>query len=377
MVIYRNIVLIYIISSLLLANFVLVQFIGFNFTPPFFLPLFIVLFKFKIYRIEVLSLSFLVVWPFVGFFVNLFFGTEVYLDEYIKSYALYLYFLLFVFIGASVQIDYRFYRKLNKGIICFLFIVMGYGLLQAWLSFNGNHILYNVFGDYLIGGVSDVGRFLSPFGYLRPTAFYYEPSFFALVVFSCFVCLALLNFKNLGKLLVLNFLAQVVIGSTLALIMSVLLFLVLFVKVLRNRFLLFLSFFLLVVVSVFVIDTRIDEFYRPGTSGYYRLMVPLDFYLKNIHIYTFGLPLGHLPYPFDNSFVNILIYSGVLGFILLFGVMTYVFRLILLRQSQRKFLFVLSILAIAFFNGALFTPEVSFMIFLIIISYRDNGFENG
>jgi hypothetical protein len=287
---------------------------------------------------------------------------------------LYVHFSIGILITFSItkipSID-LFIKALNicLGILCVFNLIQFFGTLLFHTP-----ILFNIFGDYLIGGESKVGRFESVGGVFRPTGFYWEPSTNALVTFVLTSCLIILNPKKIFRYLIIQLFFLMLIGSATGIMSSFL-----FIIVIANRkfkislFLKLILFLALVSISGFLISDRINEIFREGTSGYYRWAIPSQFFLTYLFSNPFGLPMGQLSYPIDNGIFVALIYFGLLGtiifsFILLIFMKNFIFSKKILFQFT--FIFFISVLIS---NGAFLTPEMSFLTSILILSIRNSN----
>jgi len=107
----------------------------------------------------------------------------------------------------------------------------------------------------------------------------------------------------------------------------------------------------------------LNEMFAPGTSGHERLVRPFELTFSYLQTLPFGLALGQSSVLFNNSLFLLVLYMGVLfplfiGFMLLF-----VYKNLNDIVTFYKGIIIFS--ALLFLNGAIFTLEGTFFIFII------------
>lgn len=326
------------------------------------------------FRLSRLNLYFLMIlFPILVGIVGYISFLETELIPFLRSYSLYYHFCFSLLIVNSVKTEPRIMETIDSAIIYGLIIITGFTLLQAGISlYLGVPFMFNPFGKYLIGGVSDVGRFELD-GRIRPTGFYWEPSTNSLVIFTLINYLTIRDIEKFKRYYFLQFIVQFIINSTTGLFATVLTFIMWINNRLKKYYIIKTSFiFLLAFLFINFNFDRLAQVFNGG-SGQYRWGLPMIYFCEYIKIYPLGLPLGQLIYPLDNGLFVALIYTGLIGlaltFVLFLWFITLLFKNKITITNQ---IFITSVLLIMIFNGAFLTPEMSFLICLIILAWKSN-----
>lgn len=370
-----GIVAIYVCITIIFLNFGINIISDYQLTIAFLYPvLFGLLFKIKYNRNIFILYLFSTFIPIITFLIGVLVSHKIEFISFIRSYALYFHFCFSMFIVWNIKIDNRFSKVIDRGVFFALLIVGTYTILQVVVSeIKGKPSFYNPFGEYLIGGVSNPGRFWLN-GRIRPTTFYWEPSTNALIILVLINYLVIRNIKKFKKYYFFHFIFQFLINSTTGLFAAILSFMV-WINNMWKRYtaIKYIAIFCLIFVFVIINITRLRGIFIAGSSGNYRWVVPVKYYFNYILTFPLGLPLGNLFYPIDNGIFVALIYTGVIGGVIGVIYLLHFLNLIVInRISIETQLTVITVLLIMIFNGAFLTPEMSFLISLILIAFKGN-----
>ena len=112
---------------------------------------------------------------------------------------------------------------------------------------------------------------------------------------------------------------------------------------------------------------RFSEIFQEGTSGWARLVKPFNEVSNEIieNWSYFGRAIGNNKVVHDNSFFLIISYTGLLFPFFLFFIFKYSKKILI----KNKYV-ILGFLNLIFMNGALFTPESSFLVMILISSFN-------
>lgn len=282
--------------------------------------------------------------------------------------------------------------KLNKinnaGFFCALkasvLILFSFSVFQIlYYNYSGDLSIFRVWGDMGYGEQSYVLKSIQS-GVVRANAFYFEPSYFGLVLFAIATCLVVLRTKVVVPVIyyVLVVLAIVLSGSKSAFISIFLLMLLFLFKNSRLEGKVLFIFFgvicALFVMSAGSVGVDINE------SSYYRLFAPVEILTSVFDEYLFGVPLGGMEdfiysvgvmngsefgQTLDNGWYLIVFYFGFFGL----GVVFFIFIILVSKvlfggvvESVVLFYFLMS----PFFTGAVFSPEFFFLQFMVFYSYK-------
>jgi len=363
---------VYICFTAVFLNFGINILPNYQLTIAFFYPFFFLLLgRFHLKTNYLKIYFFAILLPFfvgtVGFVSYL----EFDLAHFLRTYSLYFHFCFGLLIINSIEIESKIIEGIQKAIVIALIIIVVYTLLQVILSFYlGYPFLFNPFGKYLIGGESDTGRFVLD-GRVRPTGFYWEPSTDAVVIFILINYLVIRNINKFKRYYIIQFIIQFVINSTTGLFSSFLIFIFWINSVTKKFVIVKLVIVLSIIISFiyFYID-RLSQIANGG-SGFFRWAIPFTSFIDYVQKYPLGLPLGQLTVQLDNGLFVALIYTGVIGLIILLTLLIYFAKLMIKnRLTMETQIFIISIMLIMFFNGAFLTPEMSFLICLITVAWK-------
>lgn len=307
------------------------------------------------------------------FIANAFINTQTDLNEFFKSFSLTSIFFICYFMSMSgnnilSKIDYKLF------IVTSTVLVFSFELFQV-LDFilTGNTSSWFVLDSFSISTADDIGRFQSVnyLNYYRPISFYYEPSFLGLV-------LLLLLIINDYTCKIFYIKLMTIIGIVLTVSSTIIIFTFIYLllnnfhaKVKSNRKFLFIFVFFMMLVFLLLSNTvhslfdamRLNELTMRGTSGHSRIILPLELVYQNLSNNLTGVPLGNSEIIFDNSFFLIFLYFGILTLPLL--IIFFLFINAKLKSNQIFYTYATFLFALLFTNGAVFTPESTFLMLLI------------
>ena len=288
--------------------------------------------------------------------------------EYLKTF---LQFLLFIFVGIlSFGKRYLTIDQVSKFLISVTIVILFFEMLQVveQMIFNSYQSWF-YFDAFSISTAVDVGRFESASlqGYMRPVSIYHEPGYLAFALLLVFV----LN-DNLVKNRIVFYAAFLgIIFSMSSLMQMFLLLYLILTRFGRSYYLLPLGAIAFVILVYFSYDFfRFDEVFRVGTSGYERVTVPVNLLSEKLRSNFFGVPLGNLEIVLNTSFFLIFFYFGFIAFPIVIFFSLFVRYIV---HGKTYVSYMLLLVALTFMNGALFTLEGTFFLFLInmLLSYSD------
>tara|TARA_B110000003_G_scaffold228021_1_gene229427 strand:- start:2260 stop:3381 length:1122 start_codon:yes stop_codon:yes gene_type:complete len=305
----------------------------------------------------------------VAIYLILIFLSQIFISdfiEFLKSFSLT---ILFFIIFFSIQ-KIVFFKsvELKNAIIFSVILIISFEIIQLIevLVFN-SRTTYFLLDQYSISTATDAGRFESAnfLGFLRPVSFFHEPSYLGSVLFICLISLKNLNSNLLFRLLT-------IFGIILSLSTLNYLFLLLyFTFSLKKKYypaaFIIISPFLVYYASFFFNFFRFSEIFQEGTSGWARLVKPYIEVLKelNENWAYFGRAIGNNKVIHDNSFFLIISYTGFLFPFFFYYIYNYSKKIII----KDKFI-ILGLLNLIFLNGAIFTPESTFLVMILISSFN-------
>ena len=284
--------------------------------------------------------------------------------EFLKSFILTVFFFIVFF--SSQRATFFEPSKLIKVISVSVVLIFGFQIIQLIevLIFNSK-TSYFLLDEYSISTAIDAGRFESAsfVGVLRPVSFYHEPSYLASVLFICLITL-----KNLGSTIWVRILA--IFGIILSLSTLNHLFLLLYlIFTLKKKYLIYFSFFIIPISMYYINDIlgffRFAEIFQIGTSGWARLVKPFNEVLKEIseNWALFGRAVGNNAIVHDNSYFLMISYTGLMFPLFIYFIYKYSRKTIITNKY-----IVLGLLNLLFLNGAIFTPESSFLVMILFSS---------
>jgi len=350
--------------SILTLNISLFNFAGFTVTGAVVSLFFIFLAyfkKIKIHRIQ--SLIFFIFFLITNAITQM---GELDAEEFLKSFLLTLCFLFVFFNTLSNEKINLPSASIHYLILLSSLIIVGFEFIQIGEQFLLNsHKSWFYLAEFSTSTAESVGRFQAAgfLSYMRPISIYYEPSFLG------FVLLLLYSINGeYGQLPKLQKLLGLGIFSTLS--STIIFFFILYLVMERSKRLTGVIIaggiclaFVLSIILFFPEIFRLNEMFAPGTSGHERLVRPFELTFSYLQTLPFGLALGQSSVLFNNSLFLLVLYMGVLfplfiGFMLLF-----VYKNLNDIVTFYKGIIIFS--ALLFLNGAIFTLEGTFFIFII------------
>lgn len=305
----------------------------------------------------------------IGFYLILVFLFQILFSDFIEFFKSFSLTILFFIIFFSTQ-KVIFFKsvELKNAIIVSVILIVGFEIIQLIevLVLNSK-TSYFLLDEYSISSAKDAGRFEAAnfAGLLRPVSFFHEPSYLASVLFICLISLKNLNSKLLFRLIAIFG----IILSLSALNYFFLLFYLVFT--IKKKYYLAVSViilpFFLYNVSYIFSFFRFSEIFIEGSSGWARLVKPfIEVSRELIENWAFmGRAIGNNKVVHDNSFFLIISYTGLL----------FPYFLYFIYKSSRKILIrnkyiILGLVNLIFLNGAIFTPESSLLVMILISSFN-------
>lgn len=251
-------------------------------------------------------------------------------------------------------------------------LIVGFEFLQLFESLVlGSSSLWFILDPISISTADDVGRFeaVNLLGFFRPISFFHEPSYLAAVLFVMFAAASHVEGrpKWLRPLLIC--------GLLLTLSATLIFFLLLYVAI---GFAARRPVTSIVLAAVLVLSasgawitiyelSRIGEIGLEGSSGWTRLVLPLQKFLENLLAYPAGLPLGQSEFIFDNSAYLLMSYFGVFFPPLFVAVLAMVRRRLPDWPTTLRYYTIL--LSLLFLNGAVLTVETGWLLLILNLSF--------
>lgn len=291
--------------------------------------------------------------------------------EFLKSLIYFISFFL-VFFNSQINNPTLGYNHLRSVIAISVLLIFGFEIIQVFehVVLKSNSTLF-LLSDFSISTAQNAGRFeaVNLLGYIRPLSFFHEPSYLGSTLLVLLLCLDNLEVPKSGKLIkvlcILGILFSISITNYIGLLIYFL-----WIKR-KDRFSIILKYFLisfgLVSSSVLVSFLRLDEILLRGSSAWARIILPIEAIEYEIfsNYALFGRSLGNTSIIFDNSFFLIICY---------FGFLTPIFYYYVYKQSLPEIVadksILLGLMVLFFLNGAIFTPESSFLLSLIIMTIK-------
>lgn len=221
------------------------------------------------------------------------------LIEFFKSYLYWCFFVLFVHVArADSYISAKSYFGARDVFIALVFVVF-FGVLQFVFAKAGAFGLYEIYSDRLLNYENSWWYRNSVWvssgaGDIKATSFFYEPSFFGLIIVTLLFILLLINKYKLGAGFFSVLMIPIVGSASYVLgVLGLLGIWSVFNFGYKFKLLAFLFFgVVLTPIIVFLIGDRLAEISEEGASGYYRVVVPLKIFVHVIENHSFGLMLG-------------------------------------------------------------------------------------
>lgn len=350
--------------SILNLNISLFNFSGFTVTGAVVSLVFILLKyfkKIKKYRIGILV--FFILFLITNAVIQI---ADLDIKEFFNSFLLTLCFLVVFFNTLSNKKIKLPIVSIHYLILLSSLIIVGFEFLQIGEQFFLNsHESWFYLDAFSTSTAESVGRFQAAgfLSYMRPISIYYEPSFLGFVL--------LLLYSINGEYGQLPKLQKILgLGIFLSLSSTMIFFFILYLILEKSKrpigvviaigtcFVLFAS-----IILFFPEIFRLNELFFPGSSGHERLIKPFELTFKYLSAWPFGLALGQSSVLFNNSLYLLVLYMGVFFPFFIFFILFYLYKNLNDIVTFYKALIVF--VALLFLNGAIFTLEGTFFIFLI------------
>lgn len=287
-------------------------------------------------------------------------------EEFFKSYLLTIFFLVVFFHTLSNEKINLPSASIHYLILLSSLCIIGFQFIQMGEQFFLNsHKSWFYLAEFSTSTAEDVGRFqaASFLSYMRPISIYYEPSFLG------FVLLLLYSVNGeYGQLPKVQKLLGLGIFCTLS--STIIFFFILYLVMEKSKRLTgviiaagICLIFILLIILFFPEVFRLNEIFFQGTSGHERLVRPLELTIIYLQTWPFGLALGQSSVLFNNSFFLLLLYMGVLFPLFIGFMLIFVYKN--LNDIVTFYKYIIILFALLFLNGALFTLEGAFFIFII------------
>jgi putative colanic acid polymerase len=276
-------------------------------------------------------------------------------------------------------------RLLDSAVVWTMYLNIVLSVIQLTLGYRTYPVLARIFGIYTndFQFIPDLHASIN-----RPSAFYIEPSFNALISLCLFAAITLLpNIKNRGRNITVC-LIYTILTFSVAGILS-LFSILLIARLARGRFrkadVLFLLFSLILVFRY--VYGRILTLGYSGSSSNFRIVSPYRLVLKELNLHPMGIPVGTLRdvmadagflngstvgTSLDNGWFLLLLYFGFFGLILLsFMIAATIYFCHRLRKHNEPFWTVglIPILSLGF-TGGIFLPDYAVILGIVIYSIR-------
>jgi hypothetical protein len=274
--------------------------------------------------------------------------------EFLKSFANFYLFIIAWILVVNFQLTAKSFNNILK--ICSILLFTFCTLQVVTYKFLNIDYLFHVLDPISISTMEDVGRFeaVNLLGYIRPTGFYHEPSFAALIANVIFGFRKYHYKKNDYFAISTVFLSLSIVGF-FTLILSIILF-----KKAKHQLIWFLLAMSIILVNIEFF--RLEEILKPGTSGHERIGVISGTLIELGERYLAPIPLGNFTDIPNNSI------QVALGY---YSVLMPIFILTLVRQVHYPLLGVL--FGILITNGAIFTLSGGLLVG--IISWRASSYQ--
>lgn len=294
------------------------------------------------------------------------------LGEFVKTLILVIFFTIFqlnTFKG-EIFVDPN---KLKPFLLATLVIVLGFEMIQIL-----EYLLYQTANSFFwfdaisISTAEEVGRFqaVNLLFYMRPVSIYHEPSYLS----SVLLVLAITYYELYKSRTYLFFSILGIIGSLSIVGMAFGVIYVAYViwrqtsKVGRFAFVLLTVFIFALNIGLIYSFIRLDELNQEGTSGWARIIKPLLEVRYEIieQLHPIGRALGNTRIVYDNSLFVLIAYSGILFPLLAYWLLSNA----KLKLHSHFFAFLIGTGNLLFLNGAILTPESSFLLMLLFLVLR-------
>jgi hypothetical protein len=336
----------------------------------FFILYYIYKIRNKLKNIELILIIFFPTFFIINAFIHV---VELNYIEFLKSFLLTIVFI-FVFISSLDTSKFFVNDKIIYSIIKYSsFLIIFFELIQiSEQILLGTTLTWFVLDGISISTADDIGRFeaVNLLGFFRPTSFFHEPSYMAMVLF---ILLLILN-KKFNHQNLLNIILILAIILSMSSLMILIMLMYLTVRYLyKSKLILSIILISLPLFLLFGFGNYFSEFFRlneianEGTSGYVRVIEPLLVTKNYILSNPLGIPLGQSDVVFNNSIFLFPLYFGILTPFVIAIILINIFKNINKRIDFFNYLLGIGCLLIV--NGAIFTIESAFLILFLNLTY--------
>ncbi len=301
------------------------------------------------------------------------------IEEFLKTYILYLIFLIQIIVLFSFNI-----KKINqisgwkRCIIYLQYIIIVYSVIQFYLlKYINSGLLFNPWGVFQAFNQYEYSLYL---GNIRATAFYLEPSVLGMVIIMLFWMLHIIENSISRKNLFITLIGLYVVNSLSAYSAFLAIIVYWLVNKKKNRLLTYIILFsgIIFVVLFYSYIPRIDEYSTEGSSTYWRFVAPVIILIDLIPNHLTGMPFGSyqdvvrsyglyngasIGSSIDNGHLLLVYYFGFTA-LLLYVLLIYFF----VKSSDYMIKsYIVYFFIVYNFTGAIFNIEYVFLIILLPI----------
>lgn len=268
------------------------------------------------------------------------------------------------------KLDYKLFLKYS------ILLIVGFEFLQIFEQlFLETTELWFLLDGISISTAENIGRFeaVNFLGFTRPISFYHEPSYLGTVLLVLFAVNDL-QVKSKTAFFVLLFSILLTLSSTVILF----LFAYILIDYLHQHLVSSITMFASAILALIVMQVdllsilRIDEIFVTGTSGWFRVMFPMEETFRTIGRAPFGIPLAQAEFVYDNSLFLIMVYFGVLTPFLALG------WIIFLKYKLKSMILTAKYLVVffcmLFLSGAIFTFESAVLCILLNFTFLNGEY---
>ncbi|VVN27812.1 hypothetical protein [Pseudomonas fluorescens] len=386
--------LLLIVLGVIFLNYVFLRPLNYPLTAA---PILVLILLPLVFSITKRSLQYFIPWTIVTTFVLLksswdlfnIDGTQL---QFFKTFSLWLFYWTFFLavVVFPVKNHIELSRLSNTYSTLFILIFFTCFAQSVYFKLTGDSSIFNLWGGNSYSDQGYVTKVIE-FGAMKTTAFYFEPAYCALVMYSILTARQIaskISYVNFPIILLGFYITGSFSGVICALL--VLLTSVVFpdnhskkyknIKIVVGLLVFLFSFYFL----ADLITTRSLQIFDSTTSTYYRLIAPLEI-IKNVLIdHPLGMLLGVMEddvlkhslsngdtigKTIDNGWYLLFYYFGWSGVLAFFGYITIGLRLAIKykKGSLETYQF---LLLSPFFTGAVFSPEFLFLQAIVIFTFK-------
>ena len=316
-------------------------------------------------------LCFLILFPLVHIY-------ESDYAEFLKTYFLYVIFLLQLFILFNYTIRRVKFSYFKKMISLSQFVIILYSLFQYILfKYFGNDVFFNPWGSYQ--SYREYDYLLYSYD-IRAVGFYLEPSVLGLLIIMLFWVRHILE-GAFSRYNIIITIIGIVIANALSAYISFVVILIFWLFLKRKNVLsryLMVPIVIIYSVTSFSNSSRSFEYLNEGSSTYWRFIAPSKILLELLPKNPLGLPFGSYEKNISSfglihgSSVGHSIDNGHLLYLYYFGGVYLIFLILLLYYFYKSSdytikSFIVFYLITANFSGAIFNIDYMFVILILPI----------